>query len=110
MKYKLSITPNAEKNLDQILNYIIFHLCNKSAASHLMDRIQYTYRLLETNPFLYPTIEDSNLTFQNYRRVPISNTHYILIYQINPEKKIVYISGIFHEMQTYKLLLHPPIK
>lgn len=43
MGYKLNITEAAERQFDELVQYLLFELQAPSAASHLMNEIQKIY-------------------------------------------------------------------
>ena len=40
MAYNLIATERAENLLDKIINYMLYHLKNEQAASHLLDSVE----------------------------------------------------------------------
>lgn len=53
MGYKVLRTESAERDLDEIISYLVEKLCNPPAAVELLSAIDATYTRLEETPFLY---------------------------------------------------------
>lgn len=51
MGYKLLISEYADELLDNLIDYLIYHLKNKQAAKHLLDGIDSIYSRLQGNPY-----------------------------------------------------------
>jgi plasmid stabilization system protein ParE len=100
MAYKLMITDRAEELLDQLVNYILFKFNNQSAAKHLLDGIEQLYNRLEDNPYQFADSRDSMLKSQGYKEAVVKDMDYILIFRIDGD--IVYVLGIFHQLENYK--------
>lgn len=64
MGYKLNITEAAERQFDELVQYLLFELQAPSAASHLMNEIQKIYLRLEDNPYQFPVSRNPQL--ENY--------------------------------------------
>ena len=72
MGYKSLRTESAEKDLDEIVGYIVENLCNPTAAAELLSAIDAAYARLEETPFLYAQCQHKLLCgngqgkFQNF--------------------------------------------
>ncbi len=102
MHYSLIITQNAEKLLDNILNYILHKLHNPQAAGGLIAAIDVVYSNVENNPKMYAYVEDAFLKASGYRKAVIPNYDYVIIYRIDEENKIIYVMGYFHDLELYR--------
>lgn len=100
MVYKLIITDKAEELLNQLVNYILFKLKNESAAKHLLDGVEQLYDRMEENPFQFSDCRDSFLKSKGYKEAVVKDMDYILIFRVDDE--IVYVLGIFHQLENYK--------
>ncbi|MDD3415012.1 MAG: type II toxin-antitoxin system RelE/ParE family toxin [Lachnospiraceae bacterium] len=100
MVYKLIITDKAEELLNQLVNYILFKLKNESAAKHLLDGVEQLYDRMEENPFQFADCRDSFLKSKGYKEAVVKDMDYILIFRVDDE--IVYVLGIFHQLENYK--------
>ena len=99
MGYKLQITESAEKDLDDILTYIMGELDNMEAALHLADEIDQRYIKLEENPYLYEECRDPRLKLLGYRKVVLGG--YLMIYRVDQAQETVYIERYFGHLQDY---------
>ena len=99
MGYELRIAPSAERDLDEILTYILLELGNLEAASKLVDEIDERYGKLEENPYLFEECRDSRLKLLGYRRIVVGG--YLLIYRIDQASGIVYVERVFSHLQDY---------
>ena len=99
MAYKLYVTEKAERDLDDIIKYIITELCNEPAAANLLKEIERRYDMLEENPHIYPMCQQVLLAARGYRKVIING--YVLIIRIDKEAGIVYIERFFSRLEDY---------
>lgn len=102
MKYKITITEQAEKLLDHILSYIINQYKNPQAAGNLIGEIEYVFGNFENNPKMYAYSEDSYLASRGYRKAVVPHYDYVIIFRIDEETASVYIVGFFHGLELYK--------
>ena len=78
MAYKLSISPSAVEDLDEIVAYIARSLDNPAAAAAFLDKVSSCYDRMEEMPYLYEECRDPNLRALGYRRAVID--HYVMVY------------------------------
>ena len=100
MGYKVLRTESAEKDLDEIISYLVEKLCNPPAAVELLSAIDATYTRLEETPFLYALCQHKLLSRCGYRKVFIRG--YLLIYRVDEEQGIVYIERFFSDMEDFE--------
>ena len=100
MVYKLNVTENAEKLLDNLMYHLIYKLKNAQAARHLLDSIEEIYDRLENNPYQFPKCRDSYLAEKGYREAAVHNMNYIIIFDVR--LNIVNVVGIFHQLENYQ--------
>lgn len=100
MHYKVIITERAEELLDKLVNYLLLNIKSRQAAVHLLDSIQKLYGCLEDNPFQFPISKDIYLSNKGYREAVLVDMKYLVIYKV--EEDIVYILGVFHELEQYQ--------
>lgn len=67
MAYRLIITEHAEELIDKLILYLMFHLKNEQAASHLLSGLEHIYSRLEANPLQFPICKDKYLADKEYR-------------------------------------------
>lgn len=102
-QYKVIITPTAYKEIDHIYNYISENLYAENAAIELMRKIEEKIQKLKYAPKIHTEIEKINGLKRRYRRIVIKN--FVILYTINEEEKIVYVSHIYYGRQNYLNLL-----
>lgn len=100
MAYRLIITERADELLEQLVNHVLLKFKNEQAAKHLLDEIDSVYDRLEDNPYQFSDCRDVFLKSKGYKGAIISDMNYILIFRI--EKDVVYVLGIFHQLENYK--------
>ena len=100
MGYKVLRTESAERDLDEIISYLVEKLCNPPAAVELLSAIDATYTRLEETPFLYALCQHKLLSGRGYRKVFIRG--YLLIYRVDEEQSIVYIERFFSDMEDFE--------
>ena len=100
MGYKVLRTESAERDLDEIISYLVEKLCNPPAAVELLSAIDATYTRLEETPFLYALCQHKLLSRRGYRKVFIRG--YLLIYRVDEEQGVVYIERFFSDMEDFE--------
>ena len=100
MGYKVLRTESAERDLDEIISYLVEKLCNPSAAVELLSAIDATYSRLEETPFLCALCQHKLLSRRGYRKVFIRG--YLLIYRVDEEQGVVYIERFFSDMEDFE--------
>ena len=73
MAYKVEIALLANKDLKEILDYILRELSNPSDAADLLDGIGSCYSNLEKMPEMYKRCRDTRLKAMGYRRITVKN-------------------------------------
>ena len=100
MRYKIVITEHADKQLDNILSYIVYRLKNHQAAEAVLIDVEQAYRILEENAESFAICEDPYLSSKEYRKISLQKHNYVIIYQVH--EGVVYINGIFHMLEAYR--------
>lgn len=100
MDYRLMITERAEELLEQLVNYILYKFRNEQTARHLLDDIEQLYDRLEDNPYQFADCRDSFLKSKGCKEAVVKDMDYILIFRM--EGNVVYVLGIFHQLENYK--------
>jgi addiction module RelE/StbE family toxin len=103
MAYKLLVSNDAHRDIDEIVNYIVHNLHSPKAARDLIQGIESGYLQLCDNPYLYGYCSDEYLRAKGYRKIVIKN--YLVLYRINESEKIVYIVRIVYGSRDYANLL-----
>ena len=97
--YRVVISPSANADLFNSLNYIAYKLGNPQAATRLADGIERCYADLEGFPAAHELCRDPVLVRMGYRRYPVGN--YLVIFRIVEEAREVRVLHIFHALQNY---------
>lgn len=100
MAYKLKISEEARLQLKEIVNYMVWKLCNKKAASDFLNVLEKKYHQLCLNPEMYEYTNDIRLKSLGYRRMPVDS--YIVLYLVDKEQQEVQIDGIFYNKYNYR--------
>ena len=103
MAYKVEIAPLANKDLEEILDYILRKLSNPSDAADLLAEVESCYSNLEKMPEMYERCRDVRLKAMGYRRITVKN--YVIIYKIVESIKTVYIMRCFYGGRDYEKLI-----
>ncbi len=96
--YEIEFTEDAIDEIKEIYKYISENLANVEAAKRLMKKIKDTVMNLNENPKMYMKLEVEK-TSREFRRMVIDN--YVILYTIDDEKKIIYISHTYYGRRNY---------
>lgn len=84
MAYEYQITESAQKDIDDVVNYIVNKLSNIKAATDLLNDIEKSIKNAIEFPFSYSNCSYYYIFDDNVRHIIIGN--YILIYKIDKTK------------------------
>lgn len=98
-QYRVIITPTAYKEMNKIYNYITEDLCAENAARRLMEKVEEEVQKLKCAPKIHTEIKKFDELKRNYRRIVINN--YVLLYTINEEENIVFVSHMYYGGRNY---------
>lgn len=101
--YQVQITKQAEKDLQEALDYIRYSLHNPSAALHIFDEAEKQLRSLSDFPERNPLVHDTLLAANGIRMQMIEN--YIAFYFINEAAKTVFIIRFVHSKRNWISIL-----
>jgi len=99
MAYKLVVSKEAHKDIDDIVQYIAVELVNPTAAASFLDDIEKSYFAVINNPRMYSLCQDARLSREGYRKIIIKN--YLILYRIDDEAKKVFIVRIIYGGRNY---------
>jgi len=91
MNYKIIISPNALKNIEEAVEYYILNV-SKKVALDFLDDYKKVYKTLQKNPFYQ--FHDNN-----YRYFPFKKFPYIAFFIVDELSKKVFLNAIFHTSQ-----------
>ncbi len=103
MAYKIVVSEDAHRDLDDIVSYIAEELKNPQAASRFLDDVEQAYRRIVENPRLFAFCHDERLQKQGYRKIVIKN--YLVLYREDAEASVVYVVRIVYGARDYEKLL-----
>jgi addiction module RelE/StbE family toxin len=103
MAYKLAVSKDAHRDVDEIAGYIAHELKNTRAAAGFLDDVERSYRGVVENPLMYGLCGDERLHRGGYRKIVIK--HYLIIYRVDEAKKTVFVVRVVYGARDYGKLL-----
>ena len=100
MDYKVVVTDEAEEDLNQFIQYLLFAKKNKQAARNVLDDFEDTVKRLKYVASSLKICDNPHLQSFGYRRINFQQHRYFMLYRI--ENDGVYVDDIFHELQDYE--------
>ncbi len=100
MDYKVVVTSDAEKDLDQFIQYLLFEKKSFQAAQNVLNDFEATKKSLAQVAGSLKLCENPRLQMLGYRRINFLLHRYFMLYRI--EENIVFIDNVFHELQDYE--------
>ena len=99
MAYKLVISKEAHKDIDDIVYYIAVEIANPTAAASFLDDVEKSYIEVLNNPRMYSLCQDARLSREGYRKIVIKN--YLVLYRIDDEANKIFIVRIIYGGRNY---------
>lgn len=103
MAYKYLFTDKAQKDLDNILDYLTNHICNVCAAKSFYVLLNERLALVCDFPESNPIIENRFLGFHEVRKMLIKN--YLLYYYVDTDKKTINVLSIRHSLENHEKII-----
>ena len=100
MDYRIVVTPDAKKDLDQFIKYLMDEKKNKQAAKNVLDDFEATKESLKYVAGSLKLCDNPRLKKLRYRRINFLSHNYFMMYRIVDQ--IVFIDNVFHELQDYE--------
>ena len=100
MDYKVVITIDAENDLDQFINYLIYEKKSLQSANNLLDDFDYIIESLTHIAGSLKLCDNPRLRKLGYRRINFLKHRYFMLYRI--VDNLVIVDNIFHELQDYE--------
>ena len=100
MYYKIVVTQEAEHDLEQYVQYLLFIKKNEQAAGNLLSDFEETKDRLSSVAGNLKLCDNPRLREVGYRRINFVSHKYFLLYRI--EGEVAYIDAVFHELQDYE--------
>lgn len=99
MQYGIEITEAAQRDFENIYTYISDNLCNKQAATRLIDLFDKNIRTLADMPEGYPLANDEYLRNMGIRFILVKN--HIIFYTVNITKQMVYVVRVLYGKRNW---------
>ena len=100
MDYRVVVTAEAEEDLNQYIQYLLFVKNNKQAAKNLLNDLEDSVEVLKHVAGSLKMCDNPRLQSLGYRRMNFQKHRYFMLYRI--ENDVVYVDDIFHELQDYE--------
>lgn len=100
MEYKIVITEEAEADLNNFIQYLLYEKKNEQAAKNVLDDFEETIRKLENTADSLKICENPRLRSLGYHRINFIRHRYFMLYRIKND--IVYVDAVFHKLQDYE--------
>jgi len=92
MKYRLVLSERFGKDFDAALNFLKEQ--SQQAAMNFIEEIEKKIKILASFPKIGKKPDDARL--EGLRFLIITQYNYIIIYEINPEEKMVFLHNLLH--------------
>ena len=103
MRYSVSVTEEAKRDLRSIINYIAFRLKSPMAAQNLLDEIEEQIEGLAQFPERFQLYELEPWRSRNLRTVSVKN--FVILYIPDIETKVVNVYRIFYGKRDIAAIL-----
>ena len=100
MTYEVVLTKDAENDLDNFIQYLLFEKHSKQAAANVLQDFDNMKRSLEKIASSLKLCDNLRLRKLGYRRINFERHRYFMLYRIEGERIIV--DNIFHELQDFE--------
>lgn len=104
MDYEVIVTEDAEEDLNNFLQYLLFVKKSQQAAKNLLNDFEATKQSLSHIAGNLKYCENPLLKKKGYKRINFLAHRYFILYRIEENKVI--IDNIFHELQDYENKLY----
>lgn len=91
MAYKVIISPRAQKEIENAIDYYAFH--SSSAPAKFISDLKQAYDILANNPFFL-------IRYKNVRAFNLEKFPHALYFVINENKNIVKVLSCFHNKRN----------
>ncbi len=102
-KYHVILTPDAQRDLDELDNYISVELLVPDVAAAYIAAIKEKLLSLQTNPKRYKPLDDEPWHSRGVRRVNVKN--FAAFYIVLDEYNEVYIQNIIYQKRDLPQIL-----
>ena len=102
-KYRIIIRAQADADLDNIFQYILWASLDVNVANSFVTRIENAINSIAHFPRTFPRMIEDNLYEKGYRKLVFAN--YIVPFTIDEETKTVNIMRVLHGRMDYQKFL-----
>ena len=99
MEYKVKFTEKCLEDIEEACQYIEEKLKAENTANRFKIKIKDSVKGLSTSPEMYAKVEKLDRVKRVYRKIPIDN--YVLLYIVDKENEIVYLSHMYYGGRNY---------
>lgn len=103
MAYRLLVSKDADRDIDEIVSYIAHELKNVQAAKDFLGDVEKSYRGVVENPLMYGLCSDKRLRKEGYRKIVIKR--YVVIYRVDEIQESVFVVRVVYGARHYSKLL-----
>lgn len=103
MEYEVRISESAERDIDEILQYMTEKLASHQAVADWAGELEKRYGELSKYPYMFGRSINEALRRIGYRRFMIKN--YVVFYRVDDALREVIISRVFYCGQNYEKYL-----
>lgn len=100
MQYRIEISELAEKQYNNILNYLLNRKKNPQVVSNVMEDFDYTVGQLRSKADVFGYCRDERLRAMGFWKLHFKSHRYLFVYRIQSDRVI--IEGMYHELQDYE--------
>lgn len=94
MRYKVKLTPQAIRQIEETVQYISKILLEPETARKWVDTLQHEIGKLDSMPARYPLTEEEPWHTKGIRKMPVKN--FLVYYLIDEERKAVWIIAVIY--------------
>ncbi len=98
-KYAVTLTDEAENDIDGILKYLTTEFDSKDAAKSFMSELNNCLEVLSHFPKAFPLCEGLGLSVRNYRKAKVKE--YVLLYKFEDSSGEVFVMRVIYARRDY---------
>ena len=100
MQYSVEVSELAERQFDNILDYLANEKHNPQAVNGVISDFDNAIDELEQKAGIYGFCQEERLRELGFHKIHLEKHKYVLVYRINGNRVIV--EGMYHERQDYE--------
>ena len=106
--YNVQITPQAQQQMKEIVDYISYELCAPDAAAHLLDKLEKNIMSLSDFPDRFSVIEENPWDTQGIRKIIVNN--FLIYYWIDKTQITVHVIAVIYNKRDQFVQLKKILK